>query len=1759
MNNKIVDYNIFGITGISNKEHELSPEGNYLRWNFIPELGIPILEEDEKGKYSFQLFRRYHEHNSRFEKKVKLFQIHPFYSGLNRNEFTVGDLVVLSEEAFTVTPIGLITQSKDGTLLKIKFSSAVHKVKIRIIGYLDATFADESKILVYLNNKIISKGTLAQSLRSKNELEFELEDTPFDTLVIPYYKGFLREISYSTIISDCDHESWIKDKICNTYFPEPHKDTDLDILSNYLSDLLPNSLTNRFYSNSDKYNIKIKEILLRLRDLLYPDDSFINPNEYPEIQETLRRHLIDHLLDLVRQRPLHERIQYFKGDNKKPSIHLKPWHEIFLAALDPNIALMLGLMYIDEDAVYNISYDYLVRAEWKDGITGQIKEYCAIFYNLGGSASEKVPTPYISNYEILRGTSWRNGEAAKRVGLKFALSDELNLISSPSSPVFFDIKRDEGILTENEPVLRKSKSEDFDYIDTLVPVGEHNFQVRGIDLFGRVSNWSESTNIDVFSDEVPPPPIRVSGEIIQPWLTQKDKEKSSEDNTLKIGWEWRYFQHIQRPLVNKFKLYSRSGSLVDTFAIKVTRYETLEDGNNKLKITLSSSDMDTNDLKESLGIDISVEFSEEILKKFVGGTLSKITSDGKLPSVKERANYTLSNDPGDINGNTIVILESPSMVESGLSERELYNQKKFVGKLLGPVFEIGDYLLHSNPRNKESGWEKLNEYPISQPINGEIKSSVSLKLNVKSVQADSPEIPDLIEGKIPYIIKFDPPQNRNLFIMQLLQGQRMVRSGKMWKIISNLAYSKSLLREELELDNFKSISQPSQIDIEQTDLLNFVVMPDSDHDEQPASNKEYEIPGLLNISFEPGSRVTSELLTGGQLAIPAGISNQLNDGNSWNNNKEYSVFDIVSGYLNARTNVLDFWVKAPSKFSDYSINNLTAYLFSPYQELIDPCPDDLLPNDNNPLKVGYIAMSAVVDASSETDNKELESPLSPAVQVIALKAPPNTKPGSPYPEPKRIEDINQDYFNLPGYATPPDYHGKSFFSLKWDTLSDDLNYEVYRALDRSIIKADHDNWQLKQGHYDDLSDTSNILLYGDVIDIIRTSIDLQEVTVVDVEEPGDGTVLFSVDLDEDSMDKYIGGAFEFGGNRFPIIAIFLEESQIDIRTRKRINNESTGYLNFPGQDDSITLHPSPKYEEILKDDELLRIMSDLSGNAKAFNLVTTTPVSGNTFTDLLPGKGRNRFFYRIRGLDSAGNRTPWSDTSVPVYLVDTTPPAKPSSFRAIPDDRSAVLVWPPPIDPQVEKYHIYRLEGGNNQFDRGPDNYRVLQLNELSPKKLKVIYHGVGLPRPLEHIIQEETIVSLLDAADSSPNLFITTSELTSFDGRVIRQINPLVPNGTPIRVVIDKTEGSIVLTRQPGSEIELLVNNGEVNLNFDLNISAIEFLLSANLFSESTDLEQILSFPNVLDEDSVTIDVDDLKILGLDSLLPEGSAVVAIVRLDDNTLRAIRYSPGRDEPLTIQNGQVDLDMDFSNSSLIGVHRKYEDSNVDLRLIQTSAFELDHKGFNSKIKDLNPLVPDNTSVKIIIKTLDNNILIFDSNPALWTWVNDGIEGGIEYTYYLAAVKKVRYKVQTSGDQTSVLEIQSAFAGPVSIIGLDRSIPEPPIILEANWIDLITNDAAMPETENPVSVRLVVQCPSETSQIRIQRQNIDNKLWNNVSLTAGKGWLEWEVGVNEVVFSDENADPSQSWSYRGQLRTVDDRMSCDSGIKVITALKSGGDK
>ena len=105
-----------------------------------------------------------------------------------------------------------------------------------------------------------------------------------------------------------------------------------------------------------------------------------------------------------------------------------------------------------------------------------------------------------------------------------------------------------------------------------------------------------------------------------------------------------------------------------------------------------------------------------------------------------------------------------------------------------------------------------------------------------------------------------------------------------------------------------------------------------------------------------------------------------------------------------------------------------------------------------------------------------------------------------------------------------------------------------------------------------------------------------------------------------------------------------------------------------------TLHLPPDYSRV-SGAAVLRALAGKPGNEHAFALVTGTPITARTFRDELPGRGSNLFFYRVRGVDPAGSVTSWSPVSVPIRLVDTTPPAVLSDFAATPGARKVTLTW----------------------------------------------------------------------------------------------------------------------------------------------------------------------------------------------------------------------------------------------------------------------------------------------------------------------------------------------------------------------------------------------------------------------------------------------------------------------------------------------------
>jgi hypothetical protein len=166
----------------------------------------------------------------------------------------------------------------------------------------------------------------------------------------------------------------------------------------------------------------------------------------------------------------------------------------------------------------------------------------------------------------------------------------------------------------------------------------------------------------------------------------------------------------------------------------------------------------------------------------------------------------------------------------------------------------------------------------------------------------------------------------------------------------------------------------------------------------------------------------------------------------------------------------------------------------------------------------------------------------------------------------------------------------------------------------------------------------------------------------------------------------------------------------------------------------------PDYDAAVRDGvvDLRQLAKD---NPDAFSLVTGVPIPNATepgtgvllretrFRDEIPGIGRNRFFYRVRSVDAAENRSDWSDVSVPFYQVDTTTPEAPSTIRATSGIRSAALRWS--VNSSVHLYAIHRASS------------RAELVSIIGREPLAVVEATVDEEAPLEVAFRDEPLEPL--------------------------------------------------------------------------------------------------------------------------------------------------------------------------------------------------------------------------------------------------------------------------------------------------------------------------------------------------------------------------------------------------------------------------------
>jgi len=761
-----------------------------------------------------------------------------------------------------------------------------------------------------------------------------------------------------------------------------------------------------------------------------------------------------------------------------------------------------------------------------------------------------------------------------------------------------------------------------------------------------------------------------------------------------------------------------------------------------------------------------------------------------------------------------------------------------------------------------------------------------------------------------------------------------------------------------------------------------------------------------------------------------------------------------------------------------------------------------IPPDSSVRQV-YIAVSTV-------DSRDNEGPLSVSVQATLVKPPPNGRPDEPYP--------CGDEGATSGYATPPDIQGRATVCLQWKTDDLDplqgLRYEVARALDSGIIAADKRRWLTSE------EDGNGDALEGDVRTVAP--------------EIDSGTYLIGVEVSagDYKVSKYKGGrltsTLDTTTARFQITgAAQLSPTTLEFRIRPLEN--LTPVPGYPCE-----IQAPPNYKPLKDDMAALKALA--LQNPDAFSLVTGVPIAETIFTDEIPGKGRNCFFYRVRAVDPAGNYTKWSDINAPFYQVDTTPPTTPQEFKVTPGDRCAELSWLPPRelrpdDPQVVRYRIYRIEGEADHFrPLMAQPYQTIALEDTSPRRLRVVGGKVVLPQPLLDVDQAEIGLQITpDPLESFVPVDIGTLSL-SVVAHVISGVNPLVPDDTQVTVSAGPANSRRTFTHRPGSTLPLTVTQGRVDLTYPFAIAGVLGVYEARFMPPGTSTPPPIA-RNLFSASGVYISA--LVINGLRGHIADDTEVVVLVRSPDGQRHIVRYAPGTLDPLVVESGRIRLLPELKDSSSVAVKA------VQIQMLDVSRLDSE--------------VPDGTFVKVIL-THSGEEHIITSDPSKQTWFDRGLIGGERYAYWLIAVKQVKSAPKDGSGTPEIVTILSRPTNAVTVTGLDRSIPEPPIIQELKWVDHDTGADAIASTET-AEVHLVVEVnPDTTAEVLIQHQLANGEeVWRSAPLLGERGWVVWNSGETSREFTDRVAGRTETHRYRAMLRTIDGRCSIPSAISSVNPI------
>jgi hypothetical protein len=304
------------------------------------------------------------------------------------------------------------------------------------------------------------------------------------------------------------------------------------------------------------------------------------------------------------------------------------------------------------------------------------------------------------------------------------------------------------------------------------------------------------------------------------------------------------------------------------------------------------------------------------------------------------------------------------------------------------------------------------------------------------------------------------------------------------------------------------------------------------------------------------------------------------------------------------------------------------------KSLADAFP--LNPTLTQPVVYAHVAVTAA-DAKPHTADLRVtgkwskrpgnESPVGAPARVYRVwRKPP------PAPEPA----MNSGRY----YASPADYHSRSFFTYRWKPQPA-LKLHVFRALDDAVFKADWAQRQLKLK-----LDPSKPELFPP-----GWNLGLRQKVALEL-----NALRALVKLEEDA-----GKA----------LALYRKLSDAALRVLAGSANVESAFVQ-------LTINPLGPDNA-----DARRVGADYPDGA-------TLDAGEQTFIDTLDGRTDNCYFYRAAFVDAGHNLGPLGSSSPPVYLPKVTPPVSPVLTRVSGGERRIELRWVKGGEPDLSAYRVYR-------------------------------------------------------------------------------------------------------------------------------------------------------------------------------------------------------------------------------------------------------------------------------------------------------------------------------------------------------------------------------------------------------------------------------------------------------------------------------------